>query len=346
MPLNSDNHYVPQLYLKRFTTSPGRILTYSILVAHSNVPEWRLKSIKGIAYRSHLYTRLLAGVETDEVEKWLNDEFETPAEEAIRKATSGMRLTQVDWRNLIRYLAAQDVRTPARLIENLQMWQKTLPGVIKDTLKESIRTLELAKKTGEVTQQTKTPHSEYIPMRVTSQIEPGQEFGQLKSEVIAGRGLWLFSIRHSLANTINALLNNRWSILTPPGEIEWFTSDDPVIKLNYYSENKYDFKGGWGNPGTEIFLPLDSRHLLYTQVGQRPPLRGHVVSISKAKLIRRFIAEHAHRSIFATSADCEVPSLHPRTIDAAILRDEHEQWRRWHEEQTKAEMDIAIKNNP
>lgn len=340
MPLHRLNHYVPQLYLKRFATSQGRILTYSILVAHSNVPVWKLNSIKGVAYHAHLYTRLVAGVETDEVEKWLNDEFETPAEEAIKKATSDMRLTKTDWRNLIRFLAAQDVRTPARLLENLQMWQKTFPGVISDTLQKSVRKIELAKKTGERVKQTKTPYSEYIPMRVTRQIEPGQKFGQLKTEVIAGRGLWLFSIRHLLTKTVDALLGNSWSILVPPKGLEWFTSDDPVVKLNYYSENKYDFKGGWGNPGTEIFLPLDSRHLLYTKVGQRPPSRGHVVSRSQAEMIRRFIAEHAHRFIFAESADCEVPSLHPRTVDAAILRNEHEQWRRWHEEQTKAEWDM------
>jgi hypothetical protein len=41
------------------------------------------------------------------------------------------------------------------------------------------------------------------------------------------------------------------------------------IPLNYYARGRYDFKGGWGNKGTEILLPLSPHHLLYTRVGHR-----------------------------------------------------------------------------
>src|SRR5207245_423998 len=123
MAFQRDNHYVSCLYLKRFAASPGRVWTYRTLVAHSRVPVWKLAAIKGVAYRAHLYTRLAAGVPTDEIERWLNADFETPAEEALMKATADMRLSPTDWHNLVRFLAAQDVRTPARLAENLQRWK-------------------------------------------------------------------------------------------------------------------------------------------------------------------------------------------------------------------------------
>lgn len=125
-----------------------------------------------------------------------------------------------------------------------------------------------------------------------------------------------------------------------PDELTWFTTDDPVVRLNYYGDGRYDFKGGWGNPGTEIFLPLDPRHLLYTKVGERPPRRGWVVPRAEAEMIRRFIAEHAHRFIFAASPDAEVPKLRPRIVDLALLRDEDEQWRRWQGDQTNAEREL------
>jgi hypothetical protein len=64
MAFQRDNHYVPCLYLKRFAASPGRVLTYRILVAHSRVPLWKSAAIKGIAYHAHLYTRIAAGTET------------------------------------------------------------------------------------------------------------------------------------------------------------------------------------------------------------------------------------------------------------------------------------------
>jgi hypothetical protein len=340
MAFHRHNHYVPCLYLKRFAASPERVFTYRILVSHSHIPEWKLSSIRGVAYRAHLYTRIASGVETDEIETWLEREFETPAEEALMKATTEGQLTPTDWHNLVRFLAAQDVRTPARLAENLQRWHETLPRVLDDTLQESVRKLELAKRSGEPITAAQVDNSEYIPLRVTTEIEPGEEFGKVKAEVIAGRGLWLYTIRHSLTHTANVLHNHRWTILKPPCDLSWFTSDDPVVRLNYYGNGRYDFKGGWGNPGTEIFLPLDPRHLLFTKVGHRPPPRGYVPPSADVEMIRRSIAEHAHRLIFAASADAEVPKLRPRTVDAALLRNEDEQWRRWHENQTIAEREL------
>ena len=68
----------------------------------------------------------------------------------------------------------------------------------------------------------------------------------LKGEIIAGRGLWLFSIRHSLRQTAKVLRQHKWTILRPPEGLSWFISDDPVIRLNYYERGKYDFRGGRG----------------------------------------------------------------------------------------------------
>jgi hypothetical protein len=126
----------------------------------------------------------------------------------------------------------------------------------------------------------------------------------------------------------------------PPDDMTWFTTDDPVIRLNYYQRGKYDFKGGWGSPGTEIFLPLDPRHLLYTKVGERPPRRGSVVPRAVALMIRRFIAEHAHRFLLSESSEPEVTRLRPRIVDASLLSRESAQWRSWHEEQAQAEQEL------
>jgi hypothetical protein len=125
--------------------------------------------------------------------------------------------------------------------------------------------------------------------------------------------------------------------MAPPEGVEWFTSDDPVVRLNYYNHSKYDFGGGWGSKGTKIFMPISPKHLLYTQVGSRPPQRGAQFSSEQAEIIRRCIAEHAHRFIFASKPDANMESLRPRTISAELLKDEEAQWSKWHEEQTEAE---------
>jgi hypothetical protein len=335
-----NNHFVSRGYLKRWALPDDRVWTYRILVSHAQVPLWKKSSIRGLAYHTHLYTGITADGETDEIEKWLDREFETPAEEAIERVTSGARLTAEDWKRLVRFLAAQDVRTPACLVERLKHWEATLPGLIEDTLQKSVRTLELARKSGQALPPPKISYADHMPFRVTTETKPGQKTGKLKGETLAGRGLWLFSIRHLLTQTVNVLIQHKWTILAPPDDINWFTSDDPVVRLNFNGPNKYDFGGGWGSPGTDIFLPLSPRHLLYTQVGKRPPSRGDTMARPQAEMVRRLVAEHAHRMIFAEKPDSAVPEFRPRTVDAHLFANENEQWRKWHEDQTIAEQEL------
>jgi hypothetical protein len=177
-------------------------------------------------------------------------------------------------------------------------------------------------------------------LRVTTEIEPDADYGTVKAEVVIGRGMWVWSMRHLLTNTIAALQQQKWTILSPPAGLSWITSDDPVIRLNYYGHGKYDFKGGWGNRGTEILLPLDSQHLLYTKVGYPRPQRGTLVPYEQALMLRRFAAEHAHRLIFAADPDPGIEMLRPRHVDADAMRAEQDQWQRWHQEQTAAEREL------
>ena len=335
-PFRRDNHYVPSTYLRGFADSDNRVSTYRLLVAHPDFPLWKRKSLRGVAYHAYLYTRITAGGETDEIEKWLEHDFETPATAPLRRAISGEQLTPGDWHHIIRFVAAQDVRTPARLLENLQRWQTELPSLIQEVLQEAVEKLGQAKARGECLSPAKRNLSQYIPIRVSKHIDPGEELGAVQAHVISGRGLWLFSLKHVLTHTIMPLLENRWTILSPPDGLTWFTSDDPVIRLNYH-DGRYHFKGGWGNSGTEILLPISPRHLLYTKVGHRPPLRGEKPNREQAAMLRRFIAEHAHRMIIAAAPDHEVQELRPRTISVDLVRSEDEQWNLWHENQSSAE---------
>src|SRR5713226_6376351 len=195
MPFQRNNHYVPYLYLKRFGSPSERVPTYRVLVAHNNVPMWQEKSIKGVAYHAHLYTRIAAGVQTDEIERWLNTEFESPAEEVLLKVTTDARLSPTDWKILVRFLAAQDVRTPARLAENLQFCNTNVQAMLDRTLQETLQQLEAARKSGQPIRPTTTPNAEYIPLRVTREIKPGKEFGTLQVETLVGRRLWFFNLR-------------------------------------------------------------------------------------------------------------------------------------------------------
>lgn len=252
--ITHDNHYVPCMALKRFADTSGKIWRYRIFVSHHKVEPWRQSNIRGVAFQKDLYTRVAFGTETDEIERWFNRSFEIPAEESLEKVTQNKELTSSDWDQLVRFLAAQCVRTPAFLKKHLGIWNDGVP-----------------------------PHWN-------------------KADV---REQWFTPMRMLLTQTLEILHHHKWSILIAPEESEWFTSDDPVITLNYHSEREYDFNGGWGSDRTEILLPLSPRHLLYTMVGNLTFRSCSVVPESEACNIRRIIAEHAHRFILCSSRDPE-----------------------------------------
>jgi len=341
-----DNHFVPRMYLKPWEVPGGKVWAYKVLAPHENVPLWKRVSTKAVGWHSHLYTQVVAGRETDDVERWFDHEFESPAEEALHKATSDKRLTPDDWKRLIRFAAAQDVRTPAWFTQQMKRLEENLAEQMKQTMEDSIRRYEEAKRTGQpVAQAPQLPAAERegLPLRTTVRKSPSGG-GEIGAEIVIGRQFWLWSIKRALTGTMKVLHQHRWTILKPPKGTVWFTSDNPVVRLNY-TPTKYDFNGGWNSPGTQIFMPLGPEHLLYTQVGHRPPQRGERMSEDHARFLRRITAEHAWRTIFAREQDGEVASLRPRVVDPEAVKFERQQWETWHEQQVAAEKDIASESS-
>jgi hypothetical protein len=109
--LRRQNHYVSRGYLRRWATD-GHVWVYRLLVPGSTSPLWKRRSVRSVAHHAHLYTRTVGGIESDEIERWLAEEIEDPAREPLDKATSDQRLSPNDWNCILRFLAAQYVRTP------------------------------------------------------------------------------------------------------------------------------------------------------------------------------------------------------------------------------------------
>lgn len=319
MEFHRNNHFVPQNYLKRWSLDGKRIWGYRLLVSNPNVPEWNTYSIRGLACREHLYTRLSPnGEETDEIERWLDREFEAPAEEAIHKATTNCRLKPDDWEKLILFTAAQFVRTPAQLEKNMKKWQIEMPGLLNTVLKNTVQKLEKSVELGKQFKSTYDYDNENLPVRVSRQPSLDQNKDLLKVETIIGRAWWLFGVKHILTKTAKVLLMHKWSIIHPTN-LEWITSDDPVICLNYYKKGSYDFGGGWGRKGSEIIFPISPNHMLYTMVGKKKSPRIDFSPEISAEL-QKIIAEHAYRWIFSKEPNKKVESFRKRHVDNAAFR--------------------------
>ncbi len=334
----ANSHYVPESYLNNWCNSNNKLLRYSLLVPHENYPIWKASTPNGICKHRHLYTSLIDGKESDNIERWFDTDFENPASEPIKKAVTENRLSPNDWELLIKFLAAQDVRTPARMFEILKRGEKIVPELTNNILKNFVEDIAELKASGKPPVYNKSDNSRFLPIKVNAEFNPNQDEGILRVETIVGRGYWLHSIKYLLKNTIKHLLKNQWTILHSPKEIEWLTSDDPVIKLNYHTPTEYNYGGGWASNGTEIFMPLSTKHLLYTKVsGNRLP-RGTMLTKDQALIFQRIIAEHAHRYIYSKSQNDLVHKIRPRVVNLKTYNDELEQWKSWHEANISSEL--------
>ena len=136
---------------------PTSVLTYTkLLLIEAMFQSGRELPLKQLDFTR---TRIAAGEDTDEMERWLEREFDQPAAEALRKAISDDQLTSEDWKMLIRFLAVQILRTPAYYIRNLPRWREDAPPLLDLSMEETVGRLEAAKQSGTLPTVPSVPNS-------------------------------------------------------------------------------------------------------------------------------------------------------------------------------------------
>lgn len=332
-----DNHYLPRMYLKRWADASARVWTFRTVVSDSRVPEWKAQSVRGVAYHQYLYARVAAGGVTDELERWLASEIDSPAEAIIEKVERMDRLSQSDWWTLLDFFVASQARTPAYFLRRMAAWERELPGVIKSALERTVARLQEG--AGDVPHMPDAaPDTEdEIPFVARRRETPETGGGVLEAEVLLGRTLWFREIRRLVRVTGKHLRQLHWTILLPPSGYAWLTSDDPVLCLNYNGAADFTFLGGWGTRGTELILPLSPHRLLYTRVGYRPATKYTRMPSAPAEIVQRMTVAHAHRIVFALDRVREVEQWRPRQVSSDAYEHERREWQRFHQVQSDAE---------
>jgi hypothetical protein len=133
------NHYVSQASLRRWSKDGVNVWAYGVLVPHANVPLWKPRAISGIGYQHDLYTSSEAGREFDDFERWITKEYEQPALCPTDKLLSGGRMAVSDWRCIARFVAAQDMRTPASFLEFKKLYDEHAPKILDQLVEEFLR---------------------------------------------------------------------------------------------------------------------------------------------------------------------------------------------------------------
>lgn len=341
--ISRDHHYIPQFYLKQWSNSNmSHIWEYKLLVSHVDVPEWQLASIKGaIGWHRDLYTGIIDEQEIDEVEHWFDQEIENPAQKIFEKINNNSKLSKQEFEKLLRFIAAQHVRTPASYFKTQEKFESRGLDNIKMDFSEltdrATNYLIKAKSNSE-----HRDYSKWFPCK----IEIGEKLKDGEKAVIEvstafTRNMWHFLNYRLLNRTYTCLLEHDWHIIeTPPG-VKLYTNDDPVAFVNFYDEARYDFNGGWGKRLGNAFYPISPNHFLFTEIGSS--INDDYIKSNLYRLtywMQKITIENAFRSVYSLSANSFMRSCRQRTVDALEYKREQDIWKNWNEAQLEFENEL------
>jgi hypothetical protein len=330
------NHFVPEFLLRNFAASDGKLWEYRFIVENAAVPVWTDRSPKVTARFPNLYTVAASDTESDRVERWLDEEFETPAQPAIRAALNGEQLNGKQWSLLHRLYAVQYLRTPAYYIRHRERWAAEMEVIIRERQDELLARLpKAADWEGEV---HVLEGPDRFPLRYTLRKHEGLR-RSLRIEHVTGRKHWMWHVETGLRNNgpLDLLSNQQWSILTAPSHLQWFLSDNPATCLLRKPDGSQTLDGGWGTNGSVLMLPLSPKKLIYCKVGETFEDRYSTVHPLVAQHIRASLADVALRSVYCATQDDQVVRYRPRLVDPAKAKQEAEEWQRFGQEHTLAE---------
>lgn len=343
--LHIKNHFVPQLYLKNWAKDDRKIDIYKTLVPHKDTKTWVAKSPSAIAWQRHLYTQIVLGEENDDFEEWFGREFESPAEPIIKKVIMGSKLKPSDWKILIRFLASQDLRTPASLLGYLNIDNEKIFGdLLQKNLDETSKHM-MSKNFYDQVMSDKSDTDEVLdelPLKLSFYHDKKNKKMRVNAKSYIGRKSWLFLVKGTLEKCLDKLLRQKWSIIQPAKGYNFLTSDNPVVKLKYYKDRSYKLvnAGIWEQPNTTIILPLSPSHAMITEIGSNVRfIKGTRLSTELTKELCGFIAENSHRHIFSKGIDPTIEDLKPRVVDEELFSREQEQLKNWHEMNKELETD-------
>lgn len=329
--LSRNNHYLSQMYIQAWADENNRVELYELLVPNDNVPQWQLKSIKSVGSFDSFFVRLKSGEEIDDIEKWFNEKYETPAKAALSHAINGERITVGEWHCLIDFLACHIVRSPAFIIEklcNVEMYkdsfQKAMYEMAEKFSKMQKEDFIKERKFFELTHNGKY-NDELFPLKLTNLGSFDDDNALIKVETIVGKQLCLWVIKYLLENTAKILHKYKWSIITVDENVVLPTSDNPVVILNYYDENNYNFAGGWGSQNTNIIFPISPQKILFTEIGVKSAPRINL-NYQMSLLLKKIIVEHSYRKIISNFKDEEVIKMKPRIVSETEFKIEKQMW--------------------
>jgi hypothetical protein len=256
------HHYVPQYYLKGFSQNDGKVI-----YAYDKIEQRYFgTSVDNVAKKTKFYS--------SEVETYLANIIEGPANEVLKKIRERLEISPRDKQFLSDYMTCMIKRVPA----GKEKLKELAPRIAERVRQRVDRILNLVA----VGQPEK---EELIEKR---RIEIDAIIDQFEKE--PPEGIWLTNIPpEKTPRMLDALSSMTWRFLVFDEYPAFLTSDNPV----FYFEGE-----GIGKPESEVTIPISSHIALWAN-WRRDPKEGYFPTTSQVvKELNRRTCSIAARFVY------------------------------------------------
>lgn len=274
-------HFVPQFYLRAFTSTPDERNPQAMRVWTFDKPSMRTweARIQEVASRNGFHD-LTPGDTKQELEKLFSNEIEPQFKDTVARLLAciaeGRPFDQTLKAEMGYFLAVQFLRTQA------------FRATIKDVLDQF----------GE------------IMRRQMKHVRPDLDWDAVRVEgrVGAARHAEFMFADATLRDLVGVFADHVWSVGRNITDTPFFTSDTPVVWHNYADLPPLLGRGGLGTYGAEVMFPLSPRHVLvmterrYAQ-GRGQSVDGQVLPFAAGpvRLANALQVEQSDRQLFASA---------------------------------------------
>jgi len=255
-------HYVPQYYLKGFSQNNGKYI-------------WVYDKKDGVKFPTQVKSIAnITGFYSKEVERYLANTIERPANTVLTKIRQFERIEQRDKEVLSEYMAVMIKRVP----KGLQRLEEVAPSIIRKLfaeLTEELSQIALDRQENKDVAERRIKNIEAILKKYSK--DPPKE-------------IWLENIPPERSPIVVATLNGMtWRFLVSKNESEFLTSDNPLFFFSSIGIRK---------PISEVLFPIAKNIPLWATWKTQLP-EGLINTTSQAvKEMNRRTTSYATRYLF------------------------------------------------
>lgn len=221
------DHYIPQYYLNGFSSPKDE----NIWVYEKGNSKVFCSKSKSIANENNYYT--------SEVEKYLANQIESPANAVINKIRERQSISQDDKRKLAIYMTVMLNRVPQSKIRMKKLFPNTIASLRAQYKKEASKAIA-----------EKPSKADFVKKRLTQIMDI---FERCSKEIPKDIWLTLISAKNS-PNIMEHIYKMTWHFMTFDDSPVFITCDNPIF---------YFQSIGIGKPESEITFPISSNIILW-----------------------------------------------------------------------------------